>query len=147
MNPGPGLRRLDAEHANPQRGFYADPYDNFGRLSDEIWRACRLVVDTGLHAKDWTRERAIAYMLENTAGTEADSVSEVDRYISWPGQACAYKIGELTISRLRARAEERLGPKFDLRAFHDAVLLGGALPMPALEARVNRWAEQEARRP
>lgn len=123
------------------RGFYADPYDNFGRLSDEIWRACRLVVDTGLHAKGWTRQAAIDYMLANSAGTEVDTVSEIDRYISWPGQACAYKIGQLTILNLRRRAERDLGAAFDVRAFHDAVLGAGVLPLPVLEKRMGRWIE------
>lgn len=125
--------------AASQRGLYAEPLDNVGRLSDELWRACRLVVDTGLHAFDWPREKAIAYLLENTAITEHDAASEVDRYIGWPGQACAYKIGQLKILELRARAQEQLGEKFDVREFHDVILLGGALPMPVLEERVNRW--------
>lgn len=138
LNPAPGS----------SRGLYADPYNNFGRLSDEMWRACRLVVDTGLHGAlesgDWTRRQAIDFMLDHTAGTEVDLVSEVDRYISWPGQACAYKLGELKIRELRRRARDRLGDRFDLRAFHDAVLLGGALPLPVLEQRVERWIEQRA---
>ncbi|MBS0198433.1 MAG: DUF885 domain-containing protein [Planctomycetes bacterium] len=139
MDPGAGLRRIDGGEGRSSRGFYADPYDNFGRLSDEIWRAARLVVDTGMHAKGWTRERAVKYMLDNTAGTTVDIESEIDRYISWPGQACAYKLGELSISGLRANARQRLGENFDLRAFHDVVLPGGALPLPVLEKRVLRW--------
>lgn len=146
MDPGPGLRRTNTSDATGGTGFYADPYDNFGRLSDEIWRACRLVVDTGLHAQGWTRDRAIKYMMENTAATEVDCISEVDRYISWPGQACAYKIGEMTISHLRSKAQSSLGDSFDLRAFHDAILLSGALPMPVLENRINRWIEQQTPR-
>jgi uncharacterized protein (DUF885 family) len=110
-----------------------------GRLSDELWRACRLVVDTGLHAFNWPREQAINYLLENTAISSHDATSEVDRYIGWPGQACAYKIGQLKILELRERAQQQLGAAFDVREFHDIVLLGGAVPMPVLEDRVNRW--------
>lgn len=131
---------LDPARVRPEdRGFYRDPYDNIGRLSDELWRACRLVVDTGIHAMGWERERAIAYLLANTAITEVDAASEVDRYIGWPGQACAYKIGQLEILRLRALAQQRLGERFDIRSFHDAVLLTGAVPLPVLEQRVERW--------
>ncbi|MBS0189918.1 MAG: DUF885 domain-containing protein [Phycisphaerales bacterium] len=125
------------------RGFYSDPYDYFGRLSDEIWRACRLVVDTGMHSMGWTRQQAIDYMLANSAGTKLDTESEIDRYIGWPGQACAYKIGELKIQELRARAEKTLGPKFNLRAFHDEVLGAGALPLGVLEARIDRWIQSQ----
>lgn len=136
---------MSAEHAtggDASRGFYADPYDYFGRLSDEMWRAARLVVDTGLHAQKWSRQRALDYMLTNTAGTETDLSSEVDRYIGWPGQACAYKIGEIKIKELRARASKALGDRFDLRAFHDELLGGGALPLPVLEARIDRWIDR-----
>ena len=130
--------------ANPtSRGVYSDPYDYFGRLSDEIWRACRLVVDTGMHALGWTRRQAIDYMLANSAGTELDTVSEIDRYIGWPGQACAYKIGELKILELRGRAEKALGSRFDVRAFHDEVLGAGALPLSVLDKRIDRWIEKQ----
>ena len=120
-------------------GLFDDPYDDFGRLSYEMWRALRLVVDTGLHAKGWTRERAIATMMGNSALSRENVEREVDRYIAWPGQAVAYKIGELKIRELRARAETALGGKFDLRAFHDALLEEGALPLPVLERRIDRW--------
>ncbi len=139
MDPLPGLRSLNTLNTPSGTGFYTDAYDDFGRLSDEIWRAARLVVDTGMHAQGWTRQQALDYMLANTAGTELDLNSEIDRYISWPGQACAYKIGQIAISRLRSRAEETLKEAFDLRAFHDVILSGGALPMPVLEQRVDRW--------
>ena len=121
------------------RGLYSDPYDDFGRLTYEMWRACRLVVDTGMHALGWSRDRAIKFMEDNTALSRHNIEREVDRYIAWPGQATAYKIGQLKISELRARAEKELGPKFDIRAFHDAVLDSGAIPLPALEARIDRW--------
>lgn len=126
-------------------GLYADPYENFGRLNMEMWRALRLVVDTGLHAKGWTRQQAIDLMIANSALAPLNIESEVDRYIGWPGQACAYKIGQLKILELRARARQRLGDRFDIRAFHDTILGGGALPLPVLEARVDRWIERSAR--
>ncbi len=125
-------------------GLYSDPYDEFGRLTYEMWRACRLVVDTGLHAGKWTRERAIAYMMANTALSPFNIEREVDRYIAWPGQACAYKIGQLKISELRARAEKRLADRFKIREFHDMVLGAGAIPLPTLEARIDRWIAQRA---
>ncbi len=125
------------------RGLYADPYDDFGRLNFEIWRAMRLVVDTGIHTKAWSRQQAIDYMLANSALTERNAVSEVDRYIGWPGQATAYKIGQLKILELRERAEDALGDAFDIRAFHDAVLDSGALPLPVLESKIDRWIESQ----
>ncbi|MEZ6244000.1 MAG: DUF885 domain-containing protein [Phycisphaerales bacterium] len=121
------------------RGLYADPYDDFGRLNFEMWRALRLVVDTAIHTKGWSREQAIQYMLANGALTETNVANEVDRYIGWPGQATAYKIGQLKILELRARAEKALGEDFDLRAFHDAILDSGALPLPVLEKKIDRW--------
>ncbi len=134
---------LYAESLGLDVGFYQDPYSNFGRLSYEMWRACRLVVDTGMHAKGWTREQAIDFMKENTALSEHNITAEVDRYIAWPGQALAYKIGQLKIRELRARAEKALGSKFDLRRFHDAVLENGALPLSMLEKSIDRWIADE----
>ncbi|MEM7755113.1 MAG: DUF885 domain-containing protein [Planctomycetota bacterium] len=124
---------------DPDKGFYADPYDDFGRLNYEMWRALRLVVDTGLHAKGWSRERAIEYMLANSAATRLDTENEVDRYIGWPGQATAYKMGELFILRLRAEAEAALGDAFDIRAWHDELLKDGSVPLPVLEKKMDRW--------
>ncbi|MCM2258439.1 MAG: DUF885 domain-containing protein [Vicinamibacteria bacterium] len=138
---------LYAERLGLEAGFYQDPYSDFGRLTYEMWRACRLVVDTGLHWKGWTREQALDFLASNTALSLHEVTTETDRYISWPGQALAYKMGELKIRELRARAERQLGSRFDVRAFHDAVLLGGPLPMDALDARVDAWiAEAEAGR-
>jgi len=127
---------------NATRGFYEDPYDDFGRLTYEMWRALRLVVDTGLHAFGWDREKTINYMLSNSALTRTNVENEVDRYISWPGQAVAYKTGELRIRALRAKAEKTLGDKFDIRAFHDVVLEQGAIPLEVLSARVNAWIQR-----
>jgi uncharacterized protein (DUF885 family) len=110
-----------------------------------MWRSCRLVVDTGMHALGWSRQRAIDFMKVNTALSELNIEREVDRYIGWPGQACGYKLGELCIRGLRQAAEQRLGARFDLRAFHDAVLGEGALPLTVLEARMRRWIEAQAR--
>jgi len=137
---------LYAESLGLDVGFYEDPYANFGRLSYEMWRACRLVVDTGMHAKGWTREQAINFMKENTALSEHNIKAEVDRYIAWPGQALAYKIGELKLKELRARASKALGPKFDLRRFHDAVLGEGALPLSILERNIDAWIVAEKAR-
>ncbi len=130
---------LYAERLGLEAGFYRDPYSQFGRLSYEMWRACRLVVDTGIHNQGWTREQAIAYLAENTALARHNIEAEVDRYISWPGQALAYKIGELKIRELRRRAEELLGPRFDLRDFHHALLQNGALPLDLLEQEVEAY--------
>jgi uncharacterized protein (DUF885 family) len=122
-------------------GTYPDPYSRFGRLGSEIWRAIRLVVDTGLHSKGWTEQQAVDYFLANAAITEPQALSEVRRYIVWPGQATSYKIGMLKILELRAKAEAELGANFDIRAFHDTILGGGALPLSVLEKRVERWIE------
>jgi len=133
---------LYSESLGNELGLYDDPYVHFGALSNEIWRAVRLVVDTGMHYKHWTRKQAIDYFMENVATTEYSATSEVDRYISWPGQALAYKIGELKIKELRQRAEKELGPKFDIRGFHDAILLQGPLPLTVLESQVNNWIQK-----
>jgi len=133
---------LYAERLGLEMGFYTDPYSDFGRLSYEMWRACRLVVDTGMHALGWSRQQAIDFMAANTSSTLLNISNEVDRYIAWPGQALAYKMGELKIRELRARAEEQLGTKFNVRDFHDVILLGGALPLDVLEARVEEWLEK-----
>jgi uncharacterized protein (DUF885 family) len=137
---------LYSEHLGLEMGFYTDPYSNFGRLTYEMWRACRLVVDTGIHTKGWTRQQAIDYLASHTALALHEVETETDRYISWPGQALAYKIGELKIRELRAKAEKELGTKFDIREFHDAVLLNGSVPLPVLEEAVNRYiAEAKGR--
>ena len=134
---------LYAERLGLEMGFYKDPYSNFGRLSYEMWRACRLVVDTGLHALGWTRQQAIDFMADNTALSAANIEAEVDRYITWPGQALAYKLGEIKIRDLRAFAEKTLGDAFDLRAFHDALLAEGALPLTTLDKRMRGWVEAQ----
>ena len=130
---------LYSEWLGLEAGFYTDPYDNFGRLTYEMWRACRLVVDTGIHAKGWTRQQAIDYMATRTALPIHEVTTEVDRYISWPGQALAYKLGEMKIKELRRRAEQKLGTRFDVREFHDVVLGSGSVPLSVLEANVESW--------
>lgn len=130
---------LYSETLGYEMGFYKDPYARMGTLSDEMLRAMRLVVDTGLHAKGWGRDQAIEYMLANSDMGRTDATAEVERYIAIPTQALAYKIGALTIQRLRAKAEKEMGPKFDIRAFHDQVLGTGALPLAVLEAKIDRW--------
>ncbi len=136
---------LYAERLGIEMGLYDTPEADMGRLSYEMWRACRLVVDTGIHSMGWSKEQAIAYMRDNSALTDTNIEAEVNRYISWPGQALGYKLGELRIRALRARAEQALGPRFDLRAFHDEVIGAGPLPLDLLETRINDWiARQQA---
>jgi uncharacterized protein (DUF885 family) len=135
---------LYSEYLGEEMGLYDTPEKMMGRLSYEMWRACRLVVDTGMHAKGWTKDQAIRFMTENSALSAANIEAEVNRYISWPGQALGYKIGEIKLRELRGRAETKLGAKFDLRRFHDIVLAQGAVPLDVLEAAVDRWITQEA---
>ena len=134
---------LYSERLGKEIGFYQNPYSDFGRLTYEAWRACRLVVDTGIHAKGWTRQQAIDYLAENTALSMADVIGQIDRYISWPAQALSYKIGEIKIRQLRAKAEKALGKKFDIRAFHDQMLKNGSLPMALLEELTMDWVKQQ----
>ena len=130
---------LYTESLGKELGVYTDPYMYFGKLQGELWRAIRLVVDTGLHSKGWTREQVIKYMRDNSAVSETDAVAEAERYMAIPAQALAYKVGQMTISRLRAKAEAELGPKFDIREFHDQILKDGSLPMNVLESKIDRW--------
>lgn len=134
---------LYSEWLGLEAGFYQDPYSNFGRLTYEMWRAARLVVDTGMHMMGWSRKQAMDFMKENSALSEHNIKTEVDRYISWPGQALSYKIGELTIKRLRQQAEEKLGNKFDIREFHYQVLKNGSVPLSLLEAQINAYIANE----
>ncbi len=133
---------LYSEWLGKEMGIYQTPYEDFGRLTYAMWRACRLVIDTGIHHGGWTRDEAIAYLRDNTALSEHEVTTEVDRYISWPGQALSYKLGEIVIMRLRREAEAELGPKFDVRAFHDAVLAQGSVPLPVLEAEIRAFIQK-----
>ena len=133
---------LYSEYFPKEMGLYADPYSDFGRLSMELWRACRLVVDTGIHAKKWTREQAIAYYVENTPNAESDAIKMVERHIVMPSQATAYKVGMIKILQLREQAKKALGAKFDIREFHTVILKNGPLPLDILEEQVNKWIKQ-----
>jgi uncharacterized protein (DUF885 family) len=137
---------LYSETVAGEMGIYRNAYERFGKLSYEMWRACRLVADTGIHWKGWTRDQAEACFLQNTALAPLNITVEVDRYVSWPGQALGYKIGELKFLELRARARAKLGERFDIRRFHDAVLLAGPLPMDLLDSRVDAWIARESAR-
>ena len=133
---------LYVEHLGNEMGIYRTPYERFGQLSYEMWRAARLVIDTGIHHYGWSREQAVDYLSQRTALSDREVGTEIDRYISWPGQALAYKIGELTMKRVRAKAEEELGDDFDIRKFHDVVLSLGSVPLPVLEQRIDRFIEE-----
>jgi len=136
---------LYSEFLGLEAGFYTDPYSNFGRLTYEMWRAARLVVDTGVHAMGWTRDQVLDYLTSHTALSVHECTTETDRYISWPGQALAYKIGELKIRELRRKAEEALAEEFDIREFHDAVLVNGSIPLPVLEEQIDRFIRESSR--
>ncbi len=135
---------LYSERLGYELGLYKNPYSRFGQLTYDMWRAVRLVVDTGIHSQHWTRQQAIDYFKNNAAKTEADIVNEIDRYIGWPGQALAYKVGQLKILALRAEAERTLGARFDIRAFHDAVLANGAIPLQVLDEKMHAWIKSQA---
>ena len=134
---------LYSEQLGKDIGFYKDPYSDYGRLNDEMLRAIRLVVDTGVHYKHWTRQQMVDFFHEHSSVAESDLQAETDRYIAWPGQALAYKLGQLEILKLRARAEQELGPSYDIKAFHDEILNGGSLPMDVLDARVTAWIKSQ----
>ena len=138
---------LYSELLGEEMGFYADPYSRFGQLTYQMWRAVRLVVDTGMHALGWSRQQALDFFRTNSAKAEQDIIVEIDRYITWPGQALGYKIGELRIRELRAQAEKALGPRFDIRAFHDLIHAEGAVPLGVLESRVEAWIVRRGQGP
>ncbi|KIQ97283.1 hypothetical protein TI01_1198 [Lysobacter sp. A03] len=138
---------LYVEKLGKEMGIYETPYEHFGRLTYEMWRAARLVIDTGLHAQGWTRDQALTYLRDRTALSEHEVTTEVDRYISWPGQALSYKLGELAIVRLRAQAEKELGDRFDIKAFHDMVLALGSVPLPVLETQVRAFITEVDKKP
>lgn len=138
---------LYCEYLGTEMGFYKDPYSHFGRLTYEMWRACRLVLDVALHTKGWTREQAVQYLSENTALSLHEVNTEINRYISWPGQALAYKMGELKIKELRQRAEDKLKEKFDIREFHDLILSQGTLTLSIMEMMVDRWIKEKTMKP
>ena len=130
---------LYSEYLGNEMSIYQTPYEHFGQLSYEMWRAVRLVIDTGIHRYGWSREKAVEYLAKRTALSDHEVGTEVDRYISWPGQALAYKLGEMTILKVRAKAEKALGEKFDIRKFHDVVLSLGSVPLPVLEQRIDAF--------
>jgi uncharacterized protein (DUF885 family) len=138
---------LYTERLGTEMGIYETPYEVFGMLSYQAWRAARLVVDTGIHARGWSREQAQAYLRENTALSEHEVTTEVDRYISWPGQALSYYLGQMAITEARAKAEKALGSQFDIRAFHDTVLQLGSVPLPVLAARIDRFIAEGGKSP
>lgn len=137
---------LYSEYLGLEVGFYQDPYSNFGRLTYEMWRAARLVVDTGMHTMGWSRQQAIDFMASNSALSLHNVTTEIDRYISWPAQALSYKLGEITIKRLRRQAEQALGADFDVREFHDTLLQNGSLPLPILEQQINKYIQSKQKR-
>ena len=136
---------LYAEQLGKDVGFYRDPYSDYGRLENDVWRAIRLVVDTGVHSEHWTRQQMVDYFHEHSTIDEPNVQAEVDRYIVWPGQALGYKVGQLKLLELRSRAQKQLGAKFDLRAFHDQVLDSGALPLDVLDQRITAWIAAQSR--
>jgi uncharacterized protein (DUF885 family) len=134
---------LYCEYLGSEMGFYKDPYSYFGRLTYDMWRACRLVIDVGLHAKGWTREQAVTYLSDNTALSLHEVNTEINRYISWPGQALAYKMGELKIKELRKKAEDALKDKFDIREFHDLILSQGTVTLSIMQMMVDRFIQEK----
>src|SRR6185312_14867709 len=138
---------LYAESLGQEMGFYKDPYSLYGHYSDEMLRAVRLVVDTGMHAEGWSREKALEYYRSKMPVSDIESENEINRYVVWPGQALAYKVGQMKIRELRTRAQAALGDAFDVRSFHDVVLLQGALPMNELEKLVNEWVVEQKKAP
>jgi uncharacterized protein (DUF885 family) len=137
---------LYAEQLGKEVGLYQDPVSDYGRLSSELFRAVRLVVDTGIHSKGWTRDQVVDFFRKSGSVDEPTIQTETDRYISWPAQALSYKLGQLKFRELRDRAQKELGPKFDIRKFHDEMLDGGALPLDLLDARTNKWIAQQKSR-
>jgi len=138
---------LYSEQLGKEVGFYTDPVSDYGRLSSELFRAVRLVVDTGIHSKGWTRDQVVDFFRKVDAVDEPTIQAETDRYIAWPGQALAYKLGQLEIRELRGRATRELGPKFNVKAFHDEILNGGVLPLDLLDSRTNSWIKEQKRAP
>jgi uncharacterized protein (DUF885 family) len=136
---------LYAESLGRELGLYTEPRQYYGRLNSELFRAVRLVVDVGLHRKNWSREQALKFMMDNTGASETGASLEIDRYIAWPAQALSYKIGQLKISSIRSKAENALGSKFDIRAFHDELLKDGAMPLDLLEVKMNAWIDSQQR--